>query len=68
MLSAEENRVLTSTAPDTPMGRVLRRYWLPAAMSAELVADGDPLKVELLGEKLVAFRDSDGRVGVMDEH
>lgn len=68
MLSAEENRVLTSTAHDTPMGRVLRRYWLPAAMSAELVADGDPLKVELLGEKLVAFRDSDGRVGVMDEH
>jgi phenylpropionate dioxygenase-like ring-hydroxylating dioxygenase large terminal subunit len=50
----------------TLMGDLMRQYWIPAAMSNELSADGDPLRLVLLGERLVAFRDSDGRVGVMD--
>ena len=51
------------------MGRMLRQYWLPAMLSSELPEpDGDPRRVRLLGEDLVAFRDSNGRVGVLDEH
>jgi len=48
------------------MGAFMRQYWIPALKSSELAADGDPLRLALLGEKLIAFRDSDGRVGVMD--
>jgi phenylpropionate dioxygenase-like ring-hydroxylating dioxygenase large terminal subunit len=48
------------------MGELMRRYWIPAAMSGELLADGDPVRLLLLGEKLIAFRDTSGRVGVMD--
>jgi phthalate 4,5-dioxygenase oxygenase subunit len=48
------------------MGDLMRQYWLPAAASGELAADGDPLRLMLLGEKLIAFRYSSGRVGVMD--
>lgn len=44
----------------------MRQYWLPAAASRELVTGGAPLRVMLLGEKLIAFRDSSGKVGVMD--
>lgn len=68
MLSAEENERLTRVGPDTPMGKVLRRYWLPALMSSELTPDGDPQRVSLLGERLVAFRDTNGQVGVLDEN
>jgi phthalate 4,5-dioxygenase oxygenase subunit len=50
------------------MGAMLRRYWLPAIMSSELVADGAPKRVGLLGERLVAFRDSRGVVGLLDEN
>ena len=50
------------------MGTLLRRYWLPALSSAELEPDGRPVRVRLLGEQLVAFRDTEGRVGVLDEH
>ncbi len=57
---------LTRIGPGTPMGQLMRRYWLPALMSSELKADGDPLRLLLLGEKLLAFRDSAGRVGIMD--
>src|SRR5712671_4770674 len=48
------------------MGELMRQYWIPAAQSSELVRDGAPLRLMLLGEKLIAFRDSAGRVGVMD--
>jgi phthalate 4,5-dioxygenase len=51
----------------TTMGKLMRQYWLPAAMSSELKADGPPMRLLLLGEKLIAFRDSSGRVGVMDQ-
>ena len=68
MLTREENDLLTRTAPGTPMGDLFRRYWLPAVRSNELVADGEPVKVQLLGEELVAFRDTQGRVGLLGEH
>ncbi|MBV9555150.1 MAG: Rieske 2Fe-2S domain-containing protein [Alphaproteobacteria bacterium] len=48
------------------MGALLRQYWVPACLSSELAADGDPLRLMLLGEKLVAFRDGAGRIGVFD--
>ncbi|MBS0407340.1 MAG: Rieske 2Fe-2S domain-containing protein [Proteobacteria bacterium] len=48
------------------MGEFMRQYWLPAALSSEVKADGDPLRLLILGEKLVAFRDSEGRVGILD--
>jgi phthalate 4,5-dioxygenase oxygenase subunit len=58
--------LITRTGPGTPMGELMRQYWIPAAMSRELEAEGPPVRVALLGEKLIAFRDSAGRVGVMD--
>jgi phenylpropionate dioxygenase-like ring-hydroxylating dioxygenase large terminal subunit len=69
MLTREANERLTRVGPGTPMGKLLRRYWIPAFPSRELPeADGDPLAVRLLGEDLVAFRDSAGRVGLLPEH
>ncbi|HZU07566.1 MAG TPA: Rieske 2Fe-2S domain-containing protein [Chloroflexota bacterium] len=69
MLSKELNELLTRTGPDTPMGQFLRRYWLPALLSEELPhPDCPPVQVRLLGEPLVAFRDSAGRVGLLAEH
>jgi phthalate 4,5-dioxygenase oxygenase subunit len=66
MLAARDNDRLTRVGPGTPMGEVFRRYWLPAALSEELPErDGAPLRVRLLGEDLLAFRDSDGRVGLV---
>jgi phthalate 4,5-dioxygenase oxygenase subunit len=68
MLTREENELVTRVGPGTPMGDVLRRYWIPAVMSRELPeADCPPVRVKLLGEKLVAFRDSQGRIGLVDE-
>ena len=67
MLTREENELVTRVGPGTPMGDVLRRYWIPALMSREVPErDCPPVRVQLLGEKLVAFRDSSGRVGVLD--
>jgi len=69
MLSREENELLTRVGPDTPMGNTLRRYWLPALLSWELPEpDCPPVRVKLLGEELVAFRDTRGRVGLLDEY
>ena len=62
----EDNELLTRVGPGTAMGELMRQYWLPAAMSSELERDGAPMRLMLLGEKLIAFRDSLGRVGVMD--
>jgi len=66
MASPQESEILTRVGPGTPMGNLMRQYWIPAAMSSELTADGPPLRLMLLGERLLAFRDSSGRVGVMD--
>ncbi len=69
MFSREENELLTRVGPGTPMGELMRRYWIPALLSEEVpVPDCPPVKVRLLGEGLVAFRDSKGRVGLLDEH
>src|SRR5258705_1694457 len=67
MLSKEDNERLTRVGAGTPMGNVFRRYWLPALLSSELAEpDGPPVKRKLLGEELVAFRDSNGAVGLVD--
>src|ERR1700757_4822770 len=66
MTTTAESELLTRVGPGTPMGALMREYWLPAVMSSELVADGAPVRPMLLGEKLIACRDSRGRVGVMD--
>src|SRR5260370_42451771 len=65
MLSPEQNELITRVGPGTAMGTVLREYWLPAVLSEEVDADGPPLRVRLLGEDLVAFRDSTGHVGLV---
>src|SRR6266540_1483698 len=67
MLTKDDNELLTRVGPDTPMGEVLRRYWIPALIADEVEADGPPVRVKLLGEELVAFRDTDGNVGLLDE-
>ncbi len=68
MLSEETNTLLTRTGPGTPMGELLRRYWIPALLDSELPErDCPPVRVKLLGEKLVAFRDTEGRIGLIDE-
>ena len=68
MLTQEENELLVRTGPGTPMGKLMRRYWLPALFSDALPEpDCAPVRVKLLNEKLVAFRNSDGKVGLMDE-
>ena len=68
MLSREENEILTRVGPGTPMGELMRRYWVPAALTRELSEpDCPPVRVRLLGESLVAFRDSSGRLGLVDE-
>jgi phthalate 4,5-dioxygenase oxygenase subunit len=66
MTTAAENEMLTQVGPGTPMGSLMRQYWVPACLSSELKADGDPLRLMLLGERLIAFRDSTGRIGVLD--
>ncbi|MBL8376884.1 MAG: Rieske 2Fe-2S domain-containing protein [Burkholderiales bacterium] len=66
MLSAEDNVLLTRTGPNTPMGEYFRRFWQPVALSSELLPDGAPLRVRILGQDWVAFRSADGRVGLVD--
>jgi phthalate 4,5-dioxygenase oxygenase subunit len=68
MLTKEQNDQLTSTDPGTLMGDLFRRYWVPALLDWEIAErDCPPVRVQLMGEKLVAFRDSDGRIGVISE-
>jgi phenylpropionate dioxygenase-like ring-hydroxylating dioxygenase large terminal subunit len=69
MLSREENELLTRVGPGTPMGDTLRRYWVPALLARELPEpDCPPVRVKLLGEDLVAFRDTRGAIGLLDEY
>ena len=68
MLSREDNDLLTQTGPGTPMGDMFRRYWLPVLLSSELPEnDCPPVRVQILSERLIAFRDSDGQLGLIDE-
>jgi len=67
MLSAADNDLLTRTGPGTPMGAYFRQFWQPVALSRELPEpDGPPIRVQVLGESMVAFRDTEGRVGLVD--
>lgn len=66
MLSYEDNERLTRVGQGTEMGRFMRLYWLPFLRSGDVKVDGQPYRVRLLGEDLVAFRDSSGRVGLVD--
>jgi phthalate 4,5-dioxygenase len=66
MTTASESVELTRVGPGTVMGQLMREYWIPALLSSEVARDGAPVRLMLLGEKLIAFRDSAGRVGVMD--
>ncbi|MDE2361234.1 MAG: Rieske 2Fe-2S domain-containing protein [Hyphomicrobiales bacterium] len=66
MSKSSDGEDLTRVGPGTVMGEMMRQYWIPAALSSELEADGDPMRLMLLGEKLIAFRDTSGRVGVME--
>lgn len=69
MISQRDNDILTQVGPGTPMGRVMRRYWLPVCASSQLPKpDCDPLRVRMLGENFIAFRNSDGEIGVLDEY
>src|SRR4026207_1211966 len=66
MLSRAENELLTRIGPGTPMGKGVRRFGQPFALSTELpIPDSDPLRVRILGEDLVAFRDSTGEIGLV---
>lgn len=66
MLSHQDNELITRVGPGTPMGQLMREYWVPALLSRELPApDSDPLRVLLLGEQLIAFRDSNNKVGLI---
>ncbi len=68
MLTAEENALLCRVEGDAPMGQMMRRHWVPAILSEQVAErDGTPIRVRLFGEDLVAFRDSDGRLGVLGE-
>ena len=69
MLTPEDNELLCRVEGDAPMGRLMRAHWIPACLSEEVAErDGVPVRVRLLGEELVAFRDTSGRLGVLDEH
>jgi phenylpropionate dioxygenase-like ring-hydroxylating dioxygenase large terminal subunit len=69
MLSKIDNETACRVGPGTPMGNLMRQYWLPALLSRELPhPDSDPVRVVLLGEKLIAFRDTNGQVGLIHNH
>lgn len=65
-MNANDIELLTKVGPGTPLGTMMRQYWIPAVMSSELAAGGAPVRLLLLGEKLIAFRQKDGTVGVLD--
>jgi len=69
MLTAEENDLLCRVEGDAPMGQLMRRHWAPVCLSEEVSEpDGTPVRARLFGEDLVVFRDSEGRLGVLDEY
>lgn len=66
MVTAAENEGLTRVGRGTPMGELMREFWIPACLSTEIAVDGDPMRFMLLGEKLIAFRDSTGGAAIFD--
>ena len=68
MLSIEDNKLMTETDAGAPMGELFRRFWLPALMAEELPSpDCTPVRLTILGERLIAFKDSSGRIGFLDQ-
>lgn len=67
-MKADEHRLLSHTGAGTPLGELLRRYWTPALLSRELEMEGAPVRVRLLGENLIAFRNRRGQVGLLAEN
>lgn len=68
MLTAAENELLCRVEGDAPMGRLMRRHWVPAVLSEQVSQpDGAPVRIQLFGEKLVVFRNSEGKLGVLGE-
>ncbi len=68
MLTREENEILTRVTGDSPMAKLMRQHWTPVCLMEEVAeSDGKPLRVEVLGESYVAFRDTKGRLGMLDE-
>lgn len=65
-MQSNDSADLTRVGPGTVMGEFMRQFWMPAAMSSEVKVDSEPVRLMLLGEKLVAFRDSNGQVGILD--
>ena len=69
MLTKADNEILVRTGPGTPMGELFRRFWAPVALASEVgAADAPPVRVRVLGEDLVAFRDTNGAVGLLDAY
>jgi phthalate 4,5-dioxygenase oxygenase subunit len=67
MLNQQDNELLTKIGPGTPMGNLMRQFWLPIGLSSELPEpDCAPVRIMILSEELVAFRDTDGKVGLID--
>ncbi|MGB7455841.1 MAG: Rieske 2Fe-2S domain-containing protein, partial [Pseudolabrys sp.] len=68
MMSREQNDQLSRVGPGSFMGKLLRRYWAPFLLASEIPEpDCPPVRVKLMGEKLICFRDSKGRIGLIDE-
>src|SRR5690242_6652050 len=66
MLSTQDNELMCRVGPGTPMGNLMREYWIPALLPSELpIADGPPIRLRLLGENMIAFRTTSGNVGVV---
>ena len=69
MLSVEDNAMITQVGPGKPVGELFRRFWLPALLSSELPEpDCEPVRLVLMGEELIVFRDSHGRIGCIDAY
>ena len=69
MLNQQDNELLTRVGPGTPMGNLMRQFWLPVGLSSELPEpDCSPVRIMILGEELVAFRDTTGSVGLLDNY
>ena len=67
MLTADENELLTKVGPGTPAGELLRRYWHPVAIAADLTPDSPTKFVRILGEDLVLFKTTTGEVGLLND-
>src|SRR5688500_13188655 len=68
VLTKEENELMTRVGPGTPAGEMLRRYWWPVAFTEVVRPEARPIKVKLLGEEFVLFRDGSGKLGLLELH